>query len=151
MEHLVDAWVNIWEHLMANLKMIVPVSTHVGMLEWRCECLPMWEKLLRHLMSACDAFSKVPSTVHFYRQHQFSSPSPVWETPNQVLRFLLSVFQMLLCALFPHVRHRVRFLGVKFVRPLTFPSASPSWCNLFLLANSRLLEVRLSLHQRQAD
>ena len=111
----------------------------------------MWEKLLRQLMSARDAFSKVPSTVRFYRQHQFSSPSTVWETPNQVLRFLLSVFLMLLCALFPHVKTRVRFLGGKFVRTLTFPSASPSRCNLFLLTHSRHLEVRLSLHQRQTS
>lgn len=111
----------------------------------------MWEKLLRQLMSARDAFSKVPSIVRFYRQHQFSSPSTVWETPNQVLRFLFSVFQMLLCALFPHVRTRVRFLGGKFVRTLTFPSASPSRCNLFLLTHSRRLEVRLSLHQKQTS
>lgn len=150
-EHLVEPWVNIWEYLMANPKTIVPVSIHVGMFEWTCECLPMWEKLLRQLMSARDAFSKVPFTVRFYRQHQFSSPSTVWETPNQVLRFLLSVFQMLLCALFPHVRTRVRFLGGKFVRTLKFPSASPSRCNLFLLTHSRHLEVRLSLHQKQTS
>lgn len=37
-EYLVDQWVNIWEHLMANPKTIVPVSIHVGIFEWTCVC-----------------------------------------------------------------------------------------------------------------